>query len=213
MGDLNINLLKHSTHKDTGDFLNILFSNFYFPLITRPTRIVDNSATLIDNIFCSNVSNNTMATNGLLYTDVSDHLPIFSIISKHVIELNDKPILQRSITAAGTVKFKAALSATNWNEITRETDAQVAYTVFDSTIRNAYEDAYPVKRLNTQKAKMKPWLTSSLKHCINVKNRLYMKYRKFPCVYNEKLETHGSQIAQLIVSSQSIKIIRDMNRT
>ena len=81
MADWNIDLMKHQSHDKTGEFLDIMFSRSFFPLISRPTRITSNSATLIDNI-CTNDPNNCSAS-GLLFTDISDHLPIFTILSDH----------------------------------------------------------------------------------------------------------------------------------
>ena len=54
-GDLNIDLLKYEKHKGTRDFLNALFSLGMFPLIDRPSRITEYSATLIDNNFSNNL--------------------------------------------------------------------------------------------------------------------------------------------------------------
>ena len=50
LGDYNINLLNHEIHTETDDFLNLLSANTLLPLITKPTRYGDQSATLIDNI-------------------------------------------------------------------------------------------------------------------------------------------------------------------
>ena len=43
----------------------------FYPLINKPTRITDSSATLIDNIF-TNV-HNTETKSGIWITDISDH--------------------------------------------------------------------------------------------------------------------------------------------
>ena len=51
IGDWNLNLINHHCHKATSDFLDLLYSRMYFPLITRPTRITANKASLIDSIF------------------------------------------------------------------------------------------------------------------------------------------------------------------
>ena len=51
MGDYNINLLNSDTHSPTGHFLDLMYSNMLFPLLTRPTRVTAHSATLIDKIF------------------------------------------------------------------------------------------------------------------------------------------------------------------
>ena len=51
--DHNIDLLKSSTHTPTQEFLNMFLTNGVNPTITRPSRITNTSATLIDNIFIS----------------------------------------------------------------------------------------------------------------------------------------------------------------
>ena len=53
MRDFNINLL--NMHQATNDFVNLLTSNIFFPLISKPTRITSSTATLIDNIFTNNL--------------------------------------------------------------------------------------------------------------------------------------------------------------
>ena len=50
----------------------------FFPLITHPTRITANKASLIDNIF----TNDPLCPSiySLFLDDISDHLPIFSLV-------------------------------------------------------------------------------------------------------------------------------------
>lgn len=50
-GDTNVYLLSASRNKRTTDFINTIYSNNLFPLITKPSRITTNTTTLIDNIF------------------------------------------------------------------------------------------------------------------------------------------------------------------
>ena len=82
MGDFNLNLLKNQNHNATGEFLDGLYSHLFFPLITLPSRITSHTATLIDNIFSNHVEHSYLKS-GLLITDISDHLPIFSISFDH----------------------------------------------------------------------------------------------------------------------------------
>ena len=49
------------------------------PLITRPTRLTNSTATLIDNIFTNDFIDIEQSMTGLFITDISDHLPIFYI--------------------------------------------------------------------------------------------------------------------------------------
>ena len=60
MGDYNINLLNVDSHQLTSDFNDTLFSNGIVPMITHPTRVTSNSATLIDNILTNQLNNNNI---------------------------------------------------------------------------------------------------------------------------------------------------------
>ena len=53
-GDLNIDLLKHESHNSTRNFIDMMYSLGLHPLIYKPTRITDTSATLIDK--CSQMN-------------------------------------------------------------------------------------------------------------------------------------------------------------
>ena len=68
LGDFNINLINVSNHIPTAEFLEVMYSHAFTPLITKPTRVTSNTATLIDNIF-TNSSRNSF--NGILLSDIS----------------------------------------------------------------------------------------------------------------------------------------------
>jgi hypothetical protein len=55
MGDFNLDLIKSEKHTDTAKFLGDLNSVGFHPLISLPSRITTDSATLIDNIFTNNI--------------------------------------------------------------------------------------------------------------------------------------------------------------
>ena len=74
-GDFNLNLLHCESHHNTKQFVDIMFGAAFYPLITKPSRITDLSATLIDNILTNDLTKINKA--GLLISDISDHLSIF----------------------------------------------------------------------------------------------------------------------------------------
>ena len=57
------------------DYVNMLASNGYFPLITLPTRVTDISSTIIDHIITNNHNNNILL--GVIKTDLCDQYPLF----------------------------------------------------------------------------------------------------------------------------------------
>ena len=78
LGDFNINLLNVDKHQSSQDFIDLMYSYSLFPNITKPTRVTGQTATLIDNIFSSDIGNQDIF-NGILYTDITDHFPVFHI--------------------------------------------------------------------------------------------------------------------------------------
>ena len=74
MGDFNIDLAQENDSSLT--FRNMLLSNSFYNTIDKPTWITSRSVSLIDNIF-SNIHRDTLHS-GILYSDISDHLPNFS---------------------------------------------------------------------------------------------------------------------------------------
>ena len=79
IGDINVNLHAYSSHKPTSDYLDMLFSLGYLPLIIKATRITDHSKTLIDNIYTN--CPEKVLKSGICLADISDHLPCFCTFS------------------------------------------------------------------------------------------------------------------------------------
>ena len=73
MGDYNIDLLKSSVHSPTLAFLEMMYDKSFYNLISRPTRITNTAATLIDNIYTNSVSFDKDKFSGVLTSDISDH--------------------------------------------------------------------------------------------------------------------------------------------
>ena len=82
LGDFNIDLLNFDTSEHVSTFLDDLASNSSQPQILLPTRISNNSKTLIYNIFC-NIPNTLVksAMSGNISSGISDHLPQFFILT------------------------------------------------------------------------------------------------------------------------------------
>ena len=78
-GGFNINLLNYENNLVYQQFLTNIPLYSLLPTVIKPTRITDNTATLIDITF-------TMSSIdiyfGILISDISDHFPIFLIRRK-----------------------------------------------------------------------------------------------------------------------------------
>ena len=81
MGDCNLCLLKTESSSYSQDFLLALQSFYLLPTIDKPTRVYNNSASLIDNIFVNNPDQ--VLISGNIITDVSDHFSQFCILKSN----------------------------------------------------------------------------------------------------------------------------------
>ena len=77
-GDFNIDLLKIKKKAIFSEFFDVMISHSFYPKITSPTRLSNNSGTLMDNIYCKLSSKSINSSSEILISGLSDHLPYFS---------------------------------------------------------------------------------------------------------------------------------------
>ena len=187
LGDFNINLLRTDSHSETSDFVDDMYSDLFMPAITKPTRITDKSATLIDNIFSNNAE--TESIQGILYTGISDHLPVFLIYSDVKVNISPKKefIFKRSLSPDNVAGFCIALNAIDWNSLLSGiNDPQLAFSIFHTRFSLLYNRYFPLKKVKLGYKTNKPWLTKAMKNSIRTKNKLYIRYLKHPSFLNEQ---------------------------
>ena len=172
MGDFNINLFNFDKYLLTNDFLNLMYTHSYIPLITKATRVYKSSATLIDNIFTNTVGSDNM--NGVLMTDISDHFPIYTI-TKHIKEKEIQRTKTIRVTSEVNIKkFKDKLLNIDWHPVFSTTNPQDGYTLLQKTLINIYDEVFPVKEIKQGYKNKLSWLSVALKNGIKKKNKLYI---------------------------------------
>ena len=146
MGDFNVNLMNYQHHQLTGQFLDGMYSNMFFPLITRPSRITSHTATLIDNIFVNNFFERSRS--GLIFTDISDHLPVFSIHSDTTLQnrCRPDPVFIRNKNPDNIPSFVEKLKNVDWSSLKDFDEPNTAYKRFLELYSGIYNDCFPLKR-------------------------------------------------------------------
>ena len=186
LGDWNLDLINHHCHETTGEFLEIMYSRVFFPLITRPTRITSNTATLIDNIFTNNLNN--FSVSGLMFWNISDHLPIFTLLLDQNKDLNKTSWLSfRDKSANNVAKFKDRLANVTWDELSEYNDPNCVYRCFLDKFTAIYNNCFPFKKVKVKNVTLrKPWITKGLLKSVRKKNLLYKRFHVNPTSYREK---------------------------
>ena len=134
-------------------------------LLTKQTRVYNNSATLIDNILTNKVD--VEITSGNIISDISDHYSQFCI--SHNFIRRPKPGKQTrwDISGYSRSKFNSELSddlvsQTNFSD---QFDVDTAFSYFYNTLLAFVDKHAPLKTVSNRKLKQfsKPWITSGLK--------------------------------------------------
>ena len=175
-----------------------MFSFHQVPLINKPTRITANSITLIDNIFTNKIDSNYF--QGIFYTDISDHFPIFCINKNVPVKFKEHTAPKRDLSDKNVNAFIQNLQNTDWNKILGINDAQQSYSLFQKEFSTQYEKSFPIKlRKTSVYHNRKPWLTIGLRSAIKRKNKLYLLYKRHPNVNNEIIyKTYKNKLSKLI---------------
>ena len=187
MGDFNINLLNYCSHTPTSDFVNTFFSNNFLPCITHPTRVSNNSSTVIDNIF-TNVMD-TKITGGNILTHISDHFPQFLIVDNTNISYKELEILKSDYSSFNEKNFLNDFIKMDLNYIYNATDVDYAYNKFLDDVTSLVEKHVPT-RIYTKKElklKSKPWINRRIQKMMRIRDQLLRKMKKNRCEDTIKL--------------------------
>lgn len=157
-GDFNFDLLKCENTK-SNEFTNNIYSLGLYPLISKPTRITLDTATLIDNIFVN--LNEKNIKSGVLITDVSDHLPVFAICTNDVRTGRQvTPKMQRVRTKESIRGLMFDLSKQDWKDVFVQ-DVNNAYDQFLDIFLSLYNYYCPYRKISL-KTRENKWITKGL---------------------------------------------------
>ena len=129
----NINILNYASYSQTAQYVDIMSSNGFLSLITRPSKVTAASATLIDNIFTNNRGDINHSVWCLFVTDISDHFPVFHIAKHMEIKENHAYVYKRLYRSWYKEQFCHAMGNVRWHEISRAIATQQAVDTFTST--------------------------------------------------------------------------------
>ena len=80
--------------------------------ILQPTRVTDNTATVIDNIFSNIIQDNIICGNILL--TLSEHLFQFLSVKRENVDLKEVNIYRRDHSTFSSESFRDDVSIQNW---------------------------------------------------------------------------------------------------
>ena len=144
----------------------------FLPTISKATRVSSTSFTLLDNIFCNDISRITHS--GVIKTDFSDHFTVFVATNISRDKIQYKKQTQTSFNYHYINDLKEYL-ITNLANLGDDQDPENAC----NTIINAYNEGISMfshtKSCSRKSNYIKEWMSQGILCSINNKNRLFEK--------------------------------------
>ena len=173
--DHNMDLLKANLHKHTQTLIDDLIDKDILPTITHPTRIMQSSATLIDNIFVSGKLHHFFES-AVLLTDISDHLPTLTLLKQTKL-LHKKPLEfeSRLLTESKLKRIKQQLLQIDWSSTLSNTTSNDNFNTFLCQLNNTMDEISPIKKvtISAKHCFVEPWMTRGLEISSKKKHDLY----------------------------------------
>ncbi|ESN93310.1 hypothetical protein HELRODRAFT_181060 [Helobdella robusta] len=181
LGDFNIDLAVKN--QASLSFLNLMAQFNLHPIINQPTRITSSHSSTIDNVFTNYGIGG--CPKGILYSDVSDHLPIFLCIPLNAKAVGGKNpyIKTRLINSENLKKANCLLQNIQWNMSDYGSDFESNFKNFLKTYLNCINLALPL--VNKKNGFRRPWMNIDLYNLSLYKNVLYKRHLHNPSPENK----------------------------
>ena len=183
-GDFNSDIIKIDYQNSYKRFYELLSSYGLLPFILLPTRIAGNSATIVDNIFTNNTSNNIISGN--VVTDLSDHFSQFISVQRPKFDYKSISIYKRDYSKFSEKSFRDDVSIQNFNN--DFTNIHDQFNDFFFKLEGCVNRHAPYKKLTSKEIRTndKPWISSELIKMIKIKNKLFYRKKRQPDNLNIK---------------------------
>ena len=172
VGDFNIDFLKANDHRE----LKNVFRLYGFDqLVTKPTRITNESSTLIDIVATNN--SKSICVCDVISTCLSDHEMVFCTRKLNHYKYQPKTITCRNYKNYDNESMNKDLESVNWDQVYNASNVNTALNFFNETVCRVFNKHAPIieKRV---KGRHCPWLNEEIKRVMNDRDKALRKSRK-----------------------------------
>ena len=172
LSDLNTDYLKQV---DDDSVKRTLTLNGLSQLVSHPTRITENTSTLID-IIATNRSANIKKTE-LIPLSFSDHDMVVCVQKINHLRYKAKYITSRNYSRYNPIDLQREMRNTDFPAIMELTNVDNAVTLFTNILSNVFDKPTPIVKKRT-KGKPSPWLDADIKRDMDYHDNVLRKARK-----------------------------------
>lgn len=170
VGDMNVNLL------NLNNPLTHMFEAYnLLQLINEPTRITNNSMSLLDPIFIT--SDCEVIKSSVLNTDnISDHKLVYCELALKLPKKGKKLVTFRDFRNFNYNIFLQELYDLPWNGIFQTRDINTKIQMLNDFLIQIFDKHAPLRQVRVTKAKA-PWLTNTLKALMKRRDDALRRYK------------------------------------
>ena len=207
-GDINMDFFRYNTDNQTSEYLDMLLSLGYLPIITKPTRITDHSATLIYHIY-TNVPQKVVKS-GVCLAGITDHLPIFCTVDNKFPTYNGLRYF-KDFSKFKDELFINDLNNLNFNNLV-SSDVNQSMNNIHKALTKITDKYAPLKKISNSRKRLlkKPWISKCLLVSIKMRHKLFKshflskdpdKIKQYK-IYNNKLNKLKEQAKKNYFTAQ-----------
>ena len=199
--DHNLDFIKQHLHNPTKMFIESNIESNMLPTITRPTRITNTSATLIDNLFISQQLQ-TNYKSGILLDDTSDHMPCYLILPDATNYKKPlREVQHRNLSEKNKRKICDLIESIDWDTKLQTLDTNSAFDEFHKHLTMSIDSISPIvtKKINPKKQPRAKWITTGILNSINKNLMLYKESIKINATPDQQLKynTHNKLLKKI----------------
>ena len=178
-GDFNLDLLKIESDHNIPHLFDLLSSYGFLPHILQPTRVTENTATVIDNVFSNNIQDNIESGNILL--TLSEHFSQFLSVKREKVDLKKVNIYQRNYSNFSSESFRDDVSIQNW--IYTHNNVHDSFKDFYTKLEGSVVNRHAALKKLSPKVK---WLSAIILKLIKIRNKVFAIKKRQPNNDNHK---------------------------
>ena len=164
-----------------------MLANELLPTITRPMRITQQMASLIDNIFISEVLQRNF-DSVLIINDMSDHLLAIALLKQ--TKFTDENLIEfqsRKLNEEKIAKINKKLPGVDWNRNLNSDDSSSNFNKFCKLLQHKMDKISPFVniRISAKRRYSEPWMTPGIETSTQQNLKLYKETLKATCTLNK----------------------------
>ena len=179
LGDININLLTKENHVPNGirRYREFCSTHGLKQIITSPTRVTENSSTLLDHILTNSIEK--VSQYGVIDLSISDHQLIYCTRkTTHIKYPQHKYIKVRSLKNYTVEHFCKLLKNIHFPRYSMEyNDINEAYTDIIEKVMSVINQIAPLKEIRI-KGNTQQWFDEEIMEEIRIRDKMFSKFKK-----------------------------------